>query len=44
MWKDTWGNKNFRHTNESLEMMIFGDTVVDITKYELIGSDGFSGK
>ena len=44
MLKDNYGNKNLRHTWESLETMVFGDTVVDIIKFELIGREGESGK
>ena len=44
MYKEEWGNKNLRHTYECLERMIFGDTVVDVIKFKLIGSDGISGK
>ena len=37
---ERWGNRNLHHKCGSVEMMLFGDTVVNTIKYEFTGSEG----
>ena len=40
MFNENYKNTNRHHKLKSVEMMVFGDTVVDIMKYEFLDGEG----